>query len=51
MKARGAQNRDAIREAVLDARKRGLSLRAIGKEVGCGTMSVSRVLADAEGNE
>jgi DNA invertase Pin-like site-specific DNA recombinase len=45
MKARSEENRDAIRADVLDARKRGLSLRAIAKEVGCGTMTVSRILA------
>ena len=46
-KMQGQQNRDAIRDGVLDARKRGLSLREIAKEVGCGTMTVSRILADA----
>lgn len=50
MKARGKENRDAIRQDVLDARKRGLSLRAIAKEVGCGTMTVSRILADTGDN-
>uniref|UniRef100_E6PBZ3 Resolvase, N-terminal domain n=1 Tax=mine drainage metagenome TaxID=410659 RepID=E6PBZ3_9ZZZZ len=50
MKARGAENRDAIRNAVLDARTRGLSLRAIAEEVGCGTMTASRILK-AEGAE
>lgn len=48
MKARSRENRDAIRADVLDAHKRGLSLRAIAKEVGCGTMTVSRILADEE---
>ena len=48
MKARGKENRDAIRPDVLGARKRGLSLRAIAKEVGCGTMTVARILADEE---
>jgi DNA invertase Pin-like site-specific DNA recombinase len=48
MKARAKENRDAIRAEVLDARKRGLSLRAIANEVGCGTMTVSRILK-AEG--
>jgi DNA invertase Pin-like site-specific DNA recombinase len=48
MKARGKQNRDALRADVLDARKRGLSLRAIAEEVGCGTMTVARILAAAE---
>lgn len=48
MKARGKDNRDAIREDVIDARNRGLSLRAIAKEVGCGTMTVKRIL-DAGG--
>jgi DNA invertase Pin-like site-specific DNA recombinase len=47
-KAQGQQNREAIRDAVLDGYKRGLSLRAIAKEVGCGTMTVSRILADKE---
>jgi DNA invertase Pin-like site-specific DNA recombinase len=51
MKARGAENRDAIRDAVLEARKRGLSLRAIAEEVGCGTMTVSRILSHAEGTK
>ena len=44
MKARAAENRQALRDAVLDARKRGLSLRAIAAEVGAGTMTVSRIL-------
>ncbi len=48
MKARAKENHDAIRADVLDARNRGLSLRAIAKEVGCGTMTVSRILK-AEG--
>lgn len=48
MKARAEENRKAIRDAVLDGRQRGLSLRAIAKEVGCGTMTVSRILADTE---
>jgi DNA invertase Pin-like site-specific DNA recombinase len=48
MKARGRENREVIRDAVLDARQRGLSLRAIAKEVGCGAMTVSRILAEAE---
>jgi DNA invertase Pin-like site-specific DNA recombinase len=43
-RAQGQQNRNAIREAVLDARSRGLSLRAIATEVGVGTMTVSRIL-------
>jgi len=46
-KVQGQHNRDAIRQDVLDARERGLSLRAIAKEVGVGTMTVSRIL-DAE---
>lgn len=50
MRARGKENRDAIQEAVLEARKRGLSLRAIAKEVGCGAMTVSRILANAKAN-
>jgi DNA invertase Pin-like site-specific DNA recombinase len=50
MRARGRENRDAIRDAVLNARSRGLSLRAIAKEVGCGTMTISRILADSEDN-
>jgi len=48
MKARGKENRDALRADILDARKRGLSLRAIAEEAGCGTMTVSRILK-AEG--
>ena len=49
-RAQGQQNRKAIRDAVLDARSRGLSLRAIAAEVGVGAMTVSRILK-AEGNE
>ena len=44
MKARAAENHEALRDAVLDARERGLSLRAIAAEVGAGTMTVSRIL-------
>jgi len=51
MKARSEENRAAIRAEVLDARKRGLSLRAIAKEVGCGTMTVSRILADEKADK
>lgn len=51
MKARAKENREALRDAVLDGRQRGLSLRAIAKEVGCGTMTVSRILADTEIDE
>jgi DNA invertase Pin-like site-specific DNA recombinase len=47
-KARGAENRAAIRDAILEAKGRGLSLRKIAKEVGCGTMTVSRILADED---
>ena len=47
-KARGAENHAAIRDAILDAKARGLSLRKIAKEVGCGTMTVSRILSHAE---
>ena len=47
-KARGAENRAAIRDAILDAKARGLSLRKIAKEVGCGTMTVSRILSHVE---
>jgi DNA invertase Pin-like site-specific DNA recombinase len=49
MKARAKENHDAIRADVLDARKRGLSLRAIANEVGCGTMTVSRILKEEDG--
>jgi DNA invertase Pin-like site-specific DNA recombinase len=45
MRARGCESRDTLRDAVLDGRSRGLSLRAIAKEIGCGTMTVSRILA------
>jgi len=44
MKARAQENRDTIRDAILDARKRGLSLRAIAAEVGVGTMTVARII-------
>ena len=45
MRKRGAENRGALRDAVLEGRKRGLSLRAIAAELGVGTMTISRVLA------
>lgn len=47
-RAQGAENRAAIREAILDAKKRGLSLRKIAAEVGASAMTVKRIL-DAEG--
>ncbi|MHB8462840.1 MAG: recombinase family protein [Vulcanimicrobiaceae bacterium] len=46
-KAQGAENHAAIRGPVLDAKGRGLSLRAIAKEVGASAMTVKRIL-DAE---
>lgn len=49
-KARGAENRAAIRDVILEAKTRGLSLRKTAKEVGCGTMTVARILK-AEGGE
>lgn len=47
-RAQGEENRAAIREAILDAKKRGLSLRKIAAEVGASAMTVKRIL-DAEG--
>lgn len=47
-RAQGAENRAAIRDAILDGKARGLSLRAIAKEVGASAMTVKRVL-DTEG--
>ena len=46
-RAQGAVNRAAIRDAILDGKTRGLSLRAIAKEVGASAMTVKRIL-DAE---
>ena len=48
MRARAAENRQVLRDSVLDARKRGLSMRAIAAEVGAGTMTVSRILKAEE---
>jgi DNA invertase Pin-like site-specific DNA recombinase len=45
MRKRGEENRDALRDAVLEARGRGFSLRAIAGELGIATMTVSRILA------
>ncbi len=50
MRERGKENRDAIRESILNARERGLTLRAIAAEVGASSMTVSRILK-AEGPE
>lgn len=49
MKTRAEENHAAIREAVLEARERGLSLRAIAAEVGASTMTVSRILSRERG--
>jgi DNA invertase Pin-like site-specific DNA recombinase len=46
-KAQGAENRAAIRDAIVDGKARGLSLRVIAKEVGASAMTVKRIL-DAE---
>ena len=50
-KARGAENHATIRDAILEARERGLSLRAIAAEVGTSTMTVSRIISGAEGTK
>lgn len=50
MKARAKENRNAVRDAILDGRDRGLSLREIAAEVGVATMTVSRILK-SEGRE
>jgi DNA invertase Pin-like site-specific DNA recombinase len=46
-RAQGAASRAVIRDAILDAKKRGLSLRKIAAEVGASAMTVKRIL-DAE---
>ncbi len=51
MRTRAQENHAAIREAILEARERGLSLRAIAAEVGTSTMTVSRILSNAEGTK
>ena len=43
-RAQGAESRAAIRDAILDAKKRGLSLRKIAAEVGASAMTVKRIL-------
>jgi DNA invertase Pin-like site-specific DNA recombinase len=47
-KARGKENRDTIRQDVLDLRAHGLSLRAIAKELGSSTSTIARIVADEE---
>lgn len=44
MRARGQENRAALRDRVSTLHAEGKSLRQIAKEIGCGTMTVQRIL-------